>query len=279
MKRHLYSKGSLISIIAVMLLSGMLSAQTLWTDHGSDNSLSVELLKPFKSDSISTGFTGSSGTIFITGRYALNEHIVLVGEVSVVHGDLEHEDFTNEAGTSMGNPYLGAEFHLAETPLFIETGFRIPVFSKDKNVASLVGIASDINRMEAFTPKIFPVLLAVNYEGQSAKNILFRARLGTSIWFNSGNVSGSSSVDAVFDYMVQAGYAGQKLRVLIGITGRYLATLPGTDYSERHIKQFGTTITVPFGNIQLGAHFKLPVNENAGRMMDFVAGLNFGYNF
>lgn len=279
MKNPYYFTRTWLPGIFCILFSVTISAQMLWTDVEAGNSLSVELLKPFKSDSINMGFTDPSGTLFFTGRYALKERIILVGEFSVVHGEFNYETLTNESQTSMGNPYLGAEFYLEESPFFIETGFRIPVISKDNHVASVAGWASDINRMEAFTPEIVPILAAINYKTESANNILFRARLGVSFWFNSGNVFGSNNQETIFDYTVQTGYAGQKLRALVGITGRYLGTSPDGYFEKRSMNQLGATVTVPLGNSRLGAHLKLPLNETAGKLIDYVVGLNFSYNF
>ncbi len=279
MKNNHFPKRACVAAMLFILCISTLSAQQLWTDPGEGNSLDLELLKPFKSDSLFGGFTNVSGAIFLTGRYALKEQIILIGELSLVHGEIMNEDYENDAETVMGNPYVGAEFHIKESPLFLETGIRIPIIPKDNDVASAVGEASDINRMEAFKAEIFPVLLAMNYKTISENKILFRARLGTSIWFNSGNYFGNSSEDAIFDYAVQTGYAGEKVHALVCFTGRYLATAPETNNANRKIHQFGTTITVPLGNIQIGAHAKLPMNEKTARIMDFVAGLNISYKF
>jgi hypothetical protein len=149
----------------------------------------------------------------------------------------------------------------------------------DKVEARIVGTASDFYRMEAFQPDIFPVLAAINYETRSTSNILLRARLGSVIWFNSGNILGSSDTDVIFDYSLQTGYEGQKLNALVGFAGRYIATLPGQPFAERNLHQFGATITVPVGKTLLGIHFKLPLDDSTGDIFDYVVGFNFGINF
>jgi len=92
----------LISIVC-LLFPAKLSAQSLWLDGAEGNSLSMEILKPNKSDSLFTGFTAPSGTIFLSGRYAVMKNLLLVGEISIVHGELEKESFINEAATVVGN--------------------------------------------------------------------------------------------------------------------------------------------------------------------------------
>jgi hypothetical protein len=268
----------LVSIVC-LLFPAKLSAQSLWLDGAEDNSLYMEILMPHKSDSLDLGFTAPSGTIFLTGRYSVKENIILVGEISIVHGEMEDDSWSNDAATAFGNPYLGAEFHLTESPLFFEVGFRIPIMPEDKDVAGFVGAASDIFRMEAFQPDIFPVLAAINYKTRSVSNILLRAHLGSVFFFNSGNILGNSDTDVIFNYSLQTGYAGQKLYALVGFAGRYVGTSPGYVHAERNFHLFGATITVPVGKTLLGIHFKIPLDDSAGDIFDNVVGFNFGINF
>ncbi len=83
----------------------------------------------------------------------------------------------------------------------------------------------------------------------------------------------------IFDYCLQTGYTGKKLNTLIGLSGVYFASLPGFPIAYRYIHQFGATFTVPVGNMLPGFHFKLPVNNTAGEVFDYVVGFNFAFNF
>ena len=271
-------------LISLILLPAMLSAQSRWVDYGQDrNLLSVEIIKPLRnikqivhSTDIEPDFTNLTGTIFLTGKYAVGNNFVLVADISIVHAELVDDDNPN---TIIGNPYIGAEYYLPETPLFFELGMRIPVVPDDKAVASVAGVLSDYDRAEAFIPKIIPVYGSMNYEKIFESNILLRAGTGITLWFNSKEFGAYRDPTVSFEYILQTGYNHPRVNIMLGLVGRKDLSSEPMRENELNILQYGTTITLPFGNFRPGFNFRIPANKRASERLDYVFGFNLAYSF
>jgi len=116
MKKNHKTVLQLTVLIICIHFSSTILGQTIWTDDGSGSSeksgLSIysEFLKPFRTDELTSGFSASSGTFFLTGKYTLKERLKLVADLSFTSGEYEeHEHITlsNGAEKVLGNPYLG----------------------------------------------------------------------------------------------------------------------------------------------------------------------------
>ncbi len=285
------SRQTVIILISLLLFPAMLSAQSLWVDHGEEKTyISVEIIKPIAAaDSIYKDFwytelqpeyTALSGAIIVTGKYALGKNFVLAADLSIAHGELVGEKYEAIGSqTIFGNPYIGAEYYLPETPLFFEMGFRIPVVPDEKGVASISGIYSDFDRSGAFYPHIVPVYAAMNYEKISKSKILLRARTGVTLWFNSKEVGAYREPSVFLNYALQTGYYDPRVTIIVGLTGSFDANSNPKYEEKAHILEFGTTVTVPFGNFRPGINFRVPGNKIAQEFIDYVFGLNLAYSF
>ena len=285
------SRQAAVLLISLLLFPAMLSAQSLWVDHGEEKTyISVEIIKPIAAvDSIYKDFwytelqpeyTALSGAIIITGKYALGKNFVLAADLSIAHGELVGEKYDSIGSqTIFGNPYIGAEYHLPKTPLFFELGFRIPVVPDKKGVASISGIYSDFDRAGAFYPHIVPVSGAVNFEKITKWKLLLRARTGVTLWFNSKKVGAFRSPTLFVNYMLQTGYYHPRVTFIVGLAG-VLDANSNPKYPEKvHILQYGATITVPFGNFRPGINFRIPGNKTSREFIDYAFGLNLTYVF
>jgi hypothetical protein len=272
-------------LISLMLFPAMLSAQSRWVDYGQQrNLLSAEIIKPVRqidqlpnSTDFQSDFTNLSGAIFLTGKYAVGNNFVLVADISMVHAGLEGDE--NSPQTIMGNPYIGAEYYLPETPLFFELGMRIPVVPEDKVVASVAGVISDYDRAEAFIPKIIPVYGSMNFEKIFESNILLRAGTGLTLWFNSKEFGSYRDPMVSFEYILQTGYDHPRVNIMLGLVGRADLSSGSKQSEKLDILQFGTTITFPFGNFRPGINFRIPANKRAEEKLDYVFALNLAYVF
>jgi len=280
------SRQTVILLISLLLFPVMLSAQSEWVDNGQERSfLSIEIIKPVRYiDSllgkVQPDFTTLSGSIFLTGRYAIGKNFVLAADLPIARGEFKGEEFKDlGAQTIMGNPYIGAEYFLPETPLFFELGMRIPIVQVGKHLAGISGIYSDFDRAEAFLPNIVPVYGAVNYEKIFESKILFRARTGVNLWFISKEWESYRDPILLVDYTLQTGYMHERVTIVAGLTGRLDANSDPKYDEKAHILQYGATVTVPFGNFRPGINFRIPGNKYTEGLIDYVLGFNLAYVF
>ncbi len=279
------SRQTVILLISLLLFPVMLSAQSEWVDNGQERSfLSIEIIKPVRSiDSllgeVQPDFTTFSGSIFLTGRYAVGKNFVLAADISIASGKFKGEEYKDYGQTIMGNPYIGAEYYLPETPLFFELGMRIPIVQEGKHLAGISGIYSDFDRAEAFLPDIVPVYAAMNYETISKSKILLRVRTGVNLWFTNKEWETHRNPILLVDYTLQTGYMHERVTIVAGLTGRLDASSDPKYDEKSHILQYGATVTVPFGNFRPGVNFRIPGNKYTEGLIDYVIGFNLAYVF
>ncbi len=131
----------------------------------------------------------------------------------------------NGSEWAFGNPYIGAEFDIPQSPVYFELGLRLPFAPYDQGLAELAGSVSDFERSEAFLAHIFPIRGAVNYQTVSDNKILFKAGAGLNLWFNNDTLNNQSDPSVRFDYQVQTGYMDKNLNVILSAVGRkYLSS-------------------------------------------------------
>lgn len=288
MKRFRNPLAILTAFLIVMIANETAICQSQWLDPGRGNSISMEIYKPIAPQDSVVGslfptFSGGSGALFLTGRYNVSNEFTLVCELAMANGKLDYEDKTqespDESGFKFGNPYIGAEYHLPNSPLTFELGLRIPVTPKDPTTATLVGARADINRFEAFVKDIVPVVVAVDYNTVSESDILLKARAGGSFWFNTDTDAGfDSDPEVSVDYTLQTGYISKYVHAVIGLTGRYDVS-SGPKYPEKYnYIQYGLVLTFPYKSIRPGLSFKVP-GSDAEDLFNYVIGLNFTYDF
>ena len=285
MVRFYFSTLTMLVLIVCLLFTSELSAQSEWVDQGQrGNFFSVEIIKPVIAMDSTSGdacrsLTTFSGSIFLTGRYTVGKNFVLVADLPIARGELDYGSDVSSSQTQLGNPYLGAEYYLAESPLFFELGLRLPITPDGKTISTITGIYSSLDRIEAFSSDIFPVSAAANYKTISKSKILLRARSGINLWFNSIEIGAHREPAVSVDYTLQTGYAGEALNIIVGLTGRIDASSHTELREKQHLLQYGAAITVPFGRFRPGLNFKIPGNRTTERLTDYVVGLNFGINF
>ena len=112
----------------------MLSAQTVWYGRERVNSVSLEINKPVNPDmvvlgDVIPGLDTWSGSVFLSGRYSLkkNKNITFVADFPIAHGYIDDSLLTNGSETTIGNPYLGAEFDLPAIACLFSAWFQDPV--------------------------------------------------------------------------------------------------------------------------------------------------------
>jgi hypothetical protein len=278
-----------IKIVFAIILTGVsvkVNAQTQWLDHGPGNSVSLEIYKPFiprdtfptSGGYVTPGYTASTMAFFLSGRYDISKKFTLVADIPFVNGEYDDSIASGYGGFKFGNPYIGAEYHLPNSPVKALFGFRIPLVSEDNVVASVAGVRSDIDRSEAFIREIVPFYAAVNFETVSESKILVKGKVGADLWFNTKVIGIDNQPELSANYALQLGYLQKDVHFIFGLSGRYEMD-SGPKYPEKkNLMQYGLLVTFPYKNIRPAFSVKVPGSDALGKIINYVLGLNFTYS-
>ncbi|MCB0727990.1 MAG: hypothetical protein KDD00_11030 [Ignavibacteriae bacterium] len=274
-------------IIVFLTIAGKETvAQSQWLDHGKGNSASIEIYKPiipvFESSFIAgvrPEYTTFSGVVFLSGRYEVSKYFTLTAEFPMVNGKWDDTvEIYNEGGFKVGNPYLGMEYYIPETPVMVDFGFRIPITPEGKIQASTYGSLADVDRVEAFVKDIVPFTASVNYRAVSDSKILFKARVGADLWFNTKQLGIYNQPLLNTLYTLQAGYIQKNVHFIFGLNGNYVMDSGTNDPEKQNYIEYGLLVTFPYKNIRPAFSIKVP-NAELGDFLNYVLGLNFTYGF
>lgn len=265
---------SLAAMSFATLVPASLSAQSIWLDRSADKTVGLEVLIPnFKDEDGVSGWAA-----FLSLRAPLSNQLHFVGEMPFAHGSFESRSIFIDSGSqnSIGNPYFGIEIGRQGSPVFGEIGARVPLASEDKFGATLVGLVTDFDRLEAFAPKMLPLTAMLNYHHKEASGFAIRLRGGPSFLINTDKDEFEDGSELFIGYSAQAGYESEQVSILGGVTGRANMTEENADFGERSVHQLGFNASVGLGNVRPGIHFRLPLDDDLKDSMDFVMGFNLG---
>lgn len=278
MKKKSVLAGAVI-LFSIALSWTVLSAQSIWKPHISDNYFAIEFLKPDFQESIKT--TEGTSVLYFSGQYKLSDGIRIVGELPIAHGEFQ-SDFMFSSSfrknqTAIGNPYVGIILNKNDSPLNGQIGVRLPVFDEDKFVAATVGLVTDFDRVEAFLHDIVTISGKINYRSTGESNLVAVLGVGPTVWLNTKDLA-DESMELWLDYGGKIGYKTDSFTVMGGISGRFNPTEKDLAFGERSFHQGGITVSVPFGRTLLGAHLRVPIDD-LGDTIDFILGVNFAFLF
>ncbi len=283
MKTNIYTRITCTMLLAIVIIPGLSSAQSLWTDRMHASSVTLEWLKPnFEGEG---EYSFGTSTTFLTGRFATKG-----GRVSIITdlpytvlGYTTHElagsfpnyttvEKTKTEGT-IGNPYFGIESLGKDSAFLFEFGTRLPV-TPDDNEAIFSGVLTDwIERMEAFITDAIPVQLGFNYLKQNPGGFILRTRLGMNGWIPTGD---RDDGEFMMMYGMQFGYASDEIQVLTGFGGRLILTEEDLDFSERTFHQLGIAANARVGRFTPGLSMRVPLDEDLSEVLNYVFGVTLG---
>ena len=241
------------------------SAQSIWTaQYPGEHSVTLEIMKP--------NFSGRSNFSFATSVLFLSTSIPLSDQTNIVLDlPFSHAGSSRSSDNTVGNPYVGIELGAQNARVYPEFGVRLPVLTSFGDRGSSVGVGrfSDFDRFEAFTPDIFSISGMLNYQQRVDSGLTLRLRGGPIL---SIDPSGGSS-EWILAYSAQAWYQGQQIRIGAGISGRAFLTNGDDSIGERMVDQLGFTATLISGEYQPGIHIRVPIDDNLGRLLDVVIGI------
>ena len=142
---------ALIVLIA-MTAAGTAHAQPLPIHRSDDHTITLEFVKAAFSNWLDT--TAGTATWFLSGRFGLNDVVVLSTEIPFSRAAFDDPDFDGpsyeESSTTLGNVYMGVELHSRDTGVYGELGFRLPAADENEDATATGGLASLVDRAEAF---------------------------------------------------------------------------------------------------------------------------------
>ena len=245
-------------------------AQSPWLPDSLDNGIGFEFLKPVFDDG--TGISALTSTQIISGRYRANDNVLLVVELPFIYFNSDFFD----SEFKIGNPYVGFLVNNSSKTYFLEAGIRAPLASDDDFGVTSIGVFSDFDRAEAYGPDLFAITVKNNYLKKSQSGFVFKLMGGLSYWLSTD--SNNTDSELLFDYSGHAGYDGDKVQLLGGITGRLIITEDDIDFGERTFHQFGIIARYKATKVQPGLLFRIPLDDDLGDLINFVAGVNLLIN-
>jgi hypothetical protein len=272
-------RAGLIGMIAFGALLGAApaSAQSLWAPAGTGPSIHLELLRPdFAETPIS--FVGATAAGFVTARAPIGPGLTAVAEVPFSRAAWEAEEVEEIGGsaTLIGNPYLGVEWQSAGR-LGAEFGARLPLGDLEdveKIGATLVGIASELERMEAFMPETLGLYAATTYRVPLAGPLSLGLR-GVSAYLTGDG----GPDDLIVSYSGQLRYGTERGAFGAGIIGRANTSSDSLNGGERVSHQVILGGDRAFGAFRPTAQLRFHLDDDVRNVSDLTLGIGLAYSF
>lgn len=256
------------------------AAQSIWIPRDRDLSVTLEAVKPNIENTNEAAF---SPVMAVTARIPVASRLWFVGEVPYArigagtpNPDPYVYSYTPNEGSTIGNPYIGLEFHSAG-PVFAEFGVRPPFTSSKHESADAVelGMISDFtNRFEAFYPKLFSMHAAVNLRETTGSHIAYRLRLAPALAIPT---EGSADAELYAIYSWQIGYEGTNARIGSAISGRTWLTHVYGNVGERTWTQFELHGDFGAWPVRPGMSLRVPLGE-MGHDVSAIWGFTVSYS-
>lgn len=262
-----------VAWLACVLLPASAAAQSLWLVPHSDRAVYLEILKPSFDDG--DDFTFTTSALFLSGRFAVGDNMVLVGEVPFANAGVDVEDF-DESESAVGNIYLGAEFRGTDSPVFGELGVRLPLTKDPDYFGEVFWYMDSVDRWEAFLNDIASVHAAFNYQYKAPSGLGIRGRVAPVLWIDTGEGPIADDVEFFALYSAQAWFEAANVAVGGGFSGRALLSEGDLDFGERTWHQFVLAGSFGLGRWWPGVQIRLPLDEDLTNVLDVVFGLSLG---
>lgn len=276
--------GLIVVLAAVSRLSAPAAASAVqaapWLDRGPAGAVSLEFLRPtFNPEGAPQG-----STFFLGARLPVGQAMRIVLDVPFTYANhtLNCGDFVcieTEAGSAIGNPYVGIEVGKDGSPLLLEVGARGPLAKAatldDLGVLAF-GMMADVDRIEAFLPDAITLGGNLHYVTRSTSGLGLRLHGGLTglIPTESGEEVALDDQELLASYGIHAWYGPGSARVGAGFTGRWTVTNEESSFAESSFHQVGLDGEMAFGIVRPGIHLRLPVDKDLSEIVDFVLGLS-----
>ena len=279
MKRYLWVS-VLVSLLLFLVAVPSLNAQAIWTHQTTDRGVALEALKPTFTNNEGVEFTTSA--LFFSGYTRFGDHFRVIGELPIVHYGTEPEKDEPGAGeiseTAVANPYLGFQYQSTERRFIADFGVRLPLIAEEKTFARQAGMYSDLDRWDAFLPKMLGFIGTGQYRYKFENGLYTGIRGGGSFLVNTKKEQGEDASEFYLLYGLFAGYDAERFNINGNFSGRYLTTSDQEGFGENSLHLLGISASYKAGKIWPGLQFKLPLDKDLSDVLDFVVGLQLAVN-
>jgi len=240
--------------------------------------LQIEALRPeFEFAGATPAFL--TAAMFASIEFPLASDIALVGDIPFAFGELKDASVPTK-DQSLGNIGFGVRF--LRDNFSVEAAMRLPLAKN--NFAAFAGTMADIDRQEAFIPKILPLYGMIRYHADQNRFTLV-PYAGVSLNFKT-----KSGAEGIYELIYGLKNQDIELFMLYGLEGWWkpgrvhlgatysgrLWISSGGSFSESLIHQLALRAKARFGNIAPGVLFRLPINNIK---LDWAIGLNCEFFF
>jgi hypothetical protein len=268
MYRYKWNTAPLALAVAIGM-APVASGQSLWTDQSGDRAVSVELMRPEFSGKDHADFMTS--VMYLSGRFSIGQNAA--AEIELPYARYGYSsDYGDHSESGVGNPYIGVRVNGEQ--ITSRVGVRIPVASTGDGDALSVGIISDYDRFEAFLPDVASLTASIARPSRLSDQVTLSFGAGPVLTVYTKDTQGDQ-VELFAQYFLLSAWEGAKVQVKAGFTGRALITEGNLSFADRSIHQFGIQAGLNSGTFRPGVHFRLPIDNDLGDAIDYVAGLNF----
>lgn len=266
----------LLATLFVVAPAGAL-AQPLWVAPERTGGFHVEYLRPDIE-----GSSVASGAVYLGLRAPLGSHLALVGELPFAHGDFDlGSGATQEANTTLGNPYVGIEVGPRRSTVHFEVGVRLPVLDEPDAASSVGFLADPVDRPEAFLEDLLAVTVRAHYRRFDRSGFGFLLHAGATGWTapdgadrNAPSGTAPPEDEVVASYGARFGWMGTPGGFVAGVTGRTSVTDPNGSFEERTLTQLGGAGYLRLGPLRPGVQFRLPLDDRLREVVDVTIGVS-----
>jgi hypothetical protein len=210
----------------------------------------------------------SGEVITLSAGFQLQPTTRLILELPMVHGTyISLSQNVNQ--TAIGNPYIGIKLTPPESMFWGEAGVRIPLTLYDDITALTIGVLSDGDRLEAYSPDILQVSMAINFATDFSPPFGVRLRLGPAIDMST---TVQRSGDAFLHYAALLQYSAPVVELQGGYVAKTLIGRSGISNRTRDYVEFHGA--AQFHKIRPGVQVRFPLSEYDKILVDAVYGLS-----
>lgn len=256
--------------LAMIAAAGPLSSQTVSLTRPGRYSVALEAARPqltFGDERVGA----TSGAFFLSGHAAVGARANLIVELPFAHAQVD--GFLSESSSTLGNPYVGLQ--VIRDRVRFDFGGRLPV-ADDDEFASFIGVAAELERMEAFLPDVASLSGALRIETGPANGMNFAVFVGPSLLVFTGDDVLNDDNEVMLTYGIEPAYRGTSVRAGARLLGRYAATGEGA-FADRSMHQLGLFADFGAGRIRPGVHLRLPLDEDLREDLPWILGLNIQF--
>lgn len=251
-----------LAVMALCPLQGL--SQSIWSrDTHIDRTPTVgtEVLVP-SLDLLEPEFPALA--LYLYGHFPVAERFNINVDLPVSHYAIDGGD----AGTAIGNPYIGIEYEMQGGHTIFDFGGRIPL-ADEMSGALTSGLLVEQYQAAPFITDVGALLANVHFSTANRSGWVLRGGGGTELAFPE-NGGGEMFVK----YYGQLLYDIDPLAVGGGLSGNVLATQGNMSYAERSVHMAGLTGRYKLQGASVGAHIKLPLDDDLGEILRYVIGLS-----